>query len=406
MKLKFFSNESKIKYIIHWCFIYIIVIVFGFILAFAGAYITNTDKHSISLYDLKYFQEHGTFNPNVAVNGANNLIYDKEGHLLYSCTSGSLPKNWEKITQTILQKVHTTNDYYYTVKLTTDIHYPAIVISAYPLDNDDVFIFSRKAISFQKTFLIIFIISTSLVLMMAIYMYLYISMERKAQKMQRDYIDNITHELKSPLASFRALTTAMYDGLVKDENKQKHYCSIMLNEVNNLERTVSDMLELSRMQNKQIDCAKSVFTGHDLFADVIDKRKALCEDLDIELRMSPQLEDYPFMYTNKKLAARLLDILLDNAIKFTPVDGFVHVYMTYTARTVTITVRDSGLGIAPEDAPHIFERFYKCDKAHNEKGSGLGLAIAKEIADSLGEKLWLKTTRPEGAEFSFTIQRH
>lgn len=406
MKLKFFSNESKIKYIFHWCLIYVIVIVFGCILAFIGTYLTNTDKHNISKYDLDYFQNHGTFNPNVAVNGANNLIYDKDGHLLDSCTTGFLPKNWDNIVRTTLQKLQDGNDYYYAIKPTTDVMYPAIAITAYPLDNGDVFIFFREARSFQKTFLIIFIISTSLIVMMAIYMYLYMSMEQKAQKMQRDYIDNITHELKSPLASVRALTTAIYDGLVKDENKQKHYCSIMLNEINGLERTVSDMLELSRMQNKQIDCAKSVYTAHDLFGDVIDKRKALCEDLDIELRLSPQLEDYPFMYTNKKLAARLLDILLDNAIKFTPVDGFVHVYMTYTARTVTITVRDSGPGIAPEDAPHVFERFYKCDKAHNEKGCGLGLAIAKEISDSLGEKLWLKTTRPEGAEFSFTIQRH
>lgn len=406
MRLKFFSNDSKIKYIFHWCLIYVIVIAFGCILAFAGTFLTNTDKHSISKYDLEYYQENGTFNPNVAINGANNLIYDKDGQLLDSCTTGFLPKNWDKIVQTTLQKVQTSNDYYYAIKSTTGIKHPAIVISAYPLDNGDVFIFFREAQSFQKTFFIIFIISTFLIITMAIYMYLYISMEQKAKKMQRDYIDNITHELKSPLASFRALTTAMYDGLVKDENKQKHYCSIMLDEVNNLERTVSDMLELSRIQNKQIDCAKSVYTAHDLFGDVIEKRKALCEDLDIELRMSPQLEEYPFMYTNQKLAARLLDILLDNAIKFTPVDGFVHLYMTYNNRTVTITVRDSGAGISKEDAPHIFERFYKCDKAHNEKGSGLGLAIAKEIADSLGEKLWLKTTRPEGAEFSFTIQRH
>ena len=130
MRLKFFSNESKIKYIFHWCLIYVIVIAFGCILAFAGTFLTNTDKHSISKYDLEYYQENGTFNPNVAINGANNLIYDKDGQLLDSCTTGFLPKNWDKIVQTTLQKVQTSNDYYYAIKSTTGIKHHAIVISA------------------------------------------------------------------------------------------------------------------------------------------------------------------------------------------------------------------------------------------------------------------------------------
>lgn len=403
---KFFSTSSKTKYILHWALIYAIVIVFGFLLTLNSTWLSNKDKLEISYYDLEYYLQNGTFNPNVAINGANNLIYDQDGNLLDSSTTKFQPKRWDRIVERTLTKVQKTGTFYYSIVLTADPKTPAIAITAYPLENGNIFLFYRNASTFQKTLVILFIISTSLIVMMATYMYLVISMEQKSKKMQRDYIDNITHELKSPLASFRALTTAIYDGLVKDENKLKHYCSIMLNEVNHLERTVSDMLELSRIQNKQMDCAKAICTGEDLFSAVVDKRKTLCEDLNIDLRLSPKLEDYPFMYTNQKLAARILDILLDNAIKFTPVDGFVHLYMTYTYHTVTITVRDSGSGVPPEDQPHVFERFYKSDKAHNEKGSGLGLAIAKEIAESLGEKLWISKTGPEGTEFSFTIQRN
>ena len=405
MKFKFFSTDSKIKYILHWIFIYIVVMAFGFIITFAFIYATNKSMGDIASYDLQYYEQTGTFNPNVEVNGAKNIIFDTNGNVVASCPSNRpVSPMWTDYIAKHISKIQSEGSYY-SLTFTYENQKPLAIVLAYPLDDGGVFLFFRHPPFLQKTLIIITIVISMLTAMMAVYMYLLIRMSEKSEKMQREYVDNISHELKSPLASVRALTTAMYDGLVKDENKQKHYCSIMLNEVNNLERTVHDMLELSRIQNHQMDCEKTVHSANDVFGAVIDKRKALCEDLNIDLRLSPALSEYPDINTNKLMTSRLLDILLDNAIKFTPVDGHVHLFMTYNQKQLTITVRDSGPGIAPEDKDHIFERFYKCDKAHNEKGSGLGLAIAKEIADSLDEKLWLNSTRPEGAEFSFTIQK-
>lgn len=99
------------------------------------------------------------------------------------------------------------------------------------------------------------------------------------EKMQWEYIDNITHKLKSPIASVRALTETMYDGLVQDPDKQQKYCGIILNELNGLEHTVSGMLELSRIQNHQIDCSKSDHTAEEIFKSVIDKHTTLCDDI-------------------------------------------------------------------------------------------------------------------------------
>ena len=405
MRIKLFSIDSKRKYIFQWIVILLIVLIVGYSITLISTYFSNKGMAHIAQYDMNTYVETGSFNPNVIINRANNLVYNQNGVLIDSCLQNGLPRNWDHYMQKITSKVK-DSDVYYSVKFAPSWNHPVTIVTAYSLEDGGIFVFFREPISVKKTLTTITITSILLTFFIATYIYMLLRMTQKNAKMQREYIDNITHELKSPLASFRALTTAMYDGLVKDENKQKHYYSIMLNEVNNLERTVSDMLELSRIQNKQIDCAKAAYSGTELFGTVVEKRKLLCEDLNIELRISPQLEEYPSMYTNKKLASRVLDILLDNAIKFTPVDGFVHLYMTYTNHTVTITVKDSGPGIPMEDKPHIFERFYKADKAHNEKGSGLGLAIAKEIAESLDEKLWLATTRPEGAEFSFTIQKY
>ncbi len=119
--------------------------------------------------------------------------------------------------------------------------------------------------------------------------------------------------------------------------------------------------------------------------------------------IEPKLKKCPMLFTNPALMARLLDILLDNAVKFTGVEGHVGIRWPDGLQYTTFFVTDTGNGISPHDQKHIFSRFYKGDKAHNEKGSGLGLSIAHEISICLGEKLWLRKTSDKGTEFAFTI---
>ena len=104
-----------------------------------------------------------------------------------------------------------------------------------------------------------------------------------------------------------------------------------------------------------------------------------------------------------ELASRMLDILLDNAFKFTQANGMIQVILTEQQRHMVVTIRNDGPSIEAADQKHIFERFYQGGKAHDKRGSGLGLAIAKEIAESLNEKLWLEHSVPGDTAFSFTI---
>lgn len=397
---------TKKQLIVIWICIYIFILLFSIAATAILIGHRNQDLTHIAQADLDHYQETGEFAPLAIKNDINNLFYDADFNLIEQHIAFDADKHFDfdayaqKIYPKVMEKgMHSS------IIVDLDLENKVGIVIAYPYQENGIFLFMKEMHTLNNIMIVLFPSITLLVIICAIFTGILQKKNNDFERMQREYVDNISHELKSPLASVRALTTAMYDGLVKDENKQKHYCSIMLGEVNNLERTVSDMLELSRIQNHQVDCDKSIYTAYDVFGAVIDKRLALCEDLNIELRMSPQLEEYPFIYTNKVLASRILDILLDNAIKFTPIEGHVHIIMTYNQKHVTISVRDSGPGIPVEDKPYIFKRFYKADKAHNEKGSGLGLAIAKEIADSLGEKLWLASTRPEGAEFSFTIQK-
>jgi signal transduction histidine kinase len=113
----------------------------------------------------------------------------------------------------------------------------------------------------------------------------------------------------------------------------------------------------------------------------------------------------PPVIANADRVEQLLVILLDNAIKYTPEGGTISVDATWDDARVTLSVRDTGIGIAPEDLPFVFDRFYKVDKAHSGMGSGLGLSIAKELLRWMGEDIWAKSEKGAGSEFGFTIKR-
>lgn len=199
----------------------------------------------------------------------------------------------------------------------------------------------------------------------------------------------------------------MYDGLIQDEEKRKRYYKIILNEMNGLENTVSNMLELSKIQNHQLDCSKTNLPLYEVFESIIDKYVALCDEQRIEFVVTQDNSKHILVYTNKSLASRIMDILLDNAIKFADKDsGKICVHFKEDANILTITISNNGSEIPPNDQALIFSRFYKSDKSHNEKGSGLGLSIANEIVNSLDEKLWLEHSSDNSTAFAFTIHKY
>ena len=111
----------------------------------------------------------------------------------------------------------------------------------------------------------------------------------------------------------------------------------------------------------------------------------------------------PDVTGNPDRTQQVLIALLDNAFKYTPEGGTVTLSAAQEGGVVRVTVRDTGIGIGPEDLPHVFDRFYKADKSHHSRGTGLGLAIAYEIMKNLGEEMTVTSTLGEGSAFSFTL---
>lgn len=234
----------------------------------------------------------------------------------------------------------------------------------------------------------------------------YLKEMKQLEKTRRDYIANISHELKSPIASIRALTETLADGMIKDEEKTNKYYGIILSECARLQRLIYDVLELSRMQNKRDTWDKEKIDTQELVALIESKYSFLSDEMGIVFEITENARNLPAVLSNKDKVLQLVNILMDNAMKYVGEDGRITFDAEAHSRVVTVQISDNGPGIAKEHLPYIFERFYKSEQSHNEKGSGLGLAIAEEIVNGLGEKISVTSKLGKGTIFQFTLKRY
>ncbi len=198
----------------------------------------------------------------------------------------------------------------------------------------------------------------------------------KLNQLRRDFIANISHELRTPVTVIRGSLEALCDEVVTDSELVKSYYRQMLNESLFLQRLVNDLLDLSRLQNTDFKIEMQKISLCDVLSDVIRSAQHMAQKKDIEIRPEQEAPACSVTGDYGRLRQMFL-IILDNAVKFSPQGSTV----TVTMRGNTVSLRDYGIGIAPEDLPYIFDRFYKVKSEKNKNGTGLGLAIAKQIAD-------------------------
>ena len=198
----------------------------------------------------------------------------------------------------------------------------------------------------------------------------------KLDQLRKDFIANISHELRTPVTVIRGSLEAICDKVVDTPEKIEEYHHQMLSESIFLQRLINDLLDLSRLQNHNFQIEKTPLNLCDVVQDVvrssqhIGKKKAVTVDVKTDVKLYPFNGDYGRL-------RQMLMIFLDNAIKFSPLGGTVEVSLAGNV----LKVVDHGCGIADKDLPHVFERFYKTRVETNKSGTGLGLAIAKEIAE-------------------------
>lgn len=225
------------------------------------------------------------------------------------------------------------------------------------------------------------------------------------EEARRSFVANVSHELRSPLTSMRGFLEAMADGTIPPEDHGE-YIGIVLDENRRMTVMVNDLLDLARIESGQYKITMSVFDVGELIRRTVLTFEARIRAKGLSVGFSVP-EDAVFVEADETRITQVLHNLVDNAVKYTPDGGELGVACRAERHTVRISVTNSGPGIPKEDLPHVFDRFYKAEKAHTPSGSsgtGLGLSIAKLIIDQHEQELTADSTEGR-TEFAFTLKR-
>ncbi len=229
---------------------------------------------------------------------------------------------------------------------------------------------------------------------------------RGLEDTRRSFVANVSHELRSPLTSMKGFLEAMQDGTIPPENYPE-YIGIVLNETRRMVTLVNDLLDLARIESGTIQLNFEVFDINELIRRTLLTFEARLVENEMEMEVHFAQEQCT-VFADATQIGQVLRNLIDNAIKYSP-KGRALFISTYSMRkTVYVTVRDTGIGIPQEDVPHVFDRFYKVEKAHTptpQMGSGLGLSIVKRIIESHGQSITVRSARGRGTQFTFTLER-
>ncbi|AND78979.1 cell wall metabolism sensor histidine kinase VicK [Streptococcus pantholopis] len=232
--------------------------------------------------------------------------------------------------------------------------------------------------------------------------------QEKEERERRLFVSNVSHELRTPLTSVKSYLEALDEGALK-EDIAPSFIKVSLDETNRMIRMISDLLNLSRIDNQvtQLDIEMINFTAY--MTSVLDRFDHIKNQESFGGKYYEIVRDYPavpiWIEIDTDKMTQVLDNIINNAIKYSPDGANITVSMKTTDTQLIISVADEGLGIPKKDLPLIFDRFYRVDKARSraQGGTGLGLAIAKEIVKQHQGFIWAKSDYGKGSTFTIVL---
>lgn len=236
--------------------------------------------------------------------------------------------------------------------------------------------------------------------------------QQKIDEDRKQFVSNVSHKLRTPLTSVRSYIEALSDGAWKDPEIAPKFLKVTQEETDRMIRMINDLLTLSRMDSGTQKLNLELVNLNELFNYVLNRFDMIIDSNEQNDR-SDKHYTIKREFTQRDLwveidtdrFTQVLDNIMNNAIKYSPDGGVVTCRLIETHNNVIMSIADQGLGIPRADIPHVFDRFYRVDKARSraQGGTGLGLAISKEVVQSLGGKIWVESREGHGSTFYISL---
>jgi two-component system sensor histidine kinase VicK len=221
-----------------------------------------------------------------------------------------------------------------------------------------------------------------------VYVFQDVTEQQKLDELRKDFVANVSHELKTPLTSIKSYTETILDGMVEDVDMQRQFLGVVNSEADRMTRLVRDLLQLSNFDAKKVVFDKEFNDYIELLNKSMLKLQVTAKQKSQEFTFKTDLEKMEGYFDYDRIEQVVLNVM-SNAIKYTPENGKVAVELREEDAYAVIAIKDTGLGIPSKDIPFVFDRFYRVDKARSREmgGTGLGLSIAREIVESHGGEI-------------------
>lgn len=231
-----------------------------------------------------------------------------------------------------------------------------------------------------------------------------ITEQYRIDKMQKEFVANVSHELKTPITTIKSYAETLIDGALSEPSIAIEFLNTINSESDRMSRLVSDLLKLSRMDYEQTKWSKEELNASKMIKDICMKLHIQAKNKDIKMNIEQIPEDMNILFDRDGFEQIMLNIA-GNAVKYTPKHGNIWISATKENKNIVISIKDDGIGIPKEDQARIFDRFYRVDKARTRQmgGTGLGLSIAKQIAEAHDSTITVNSEIQKGTEIKIII---
>jgi signal transduction histidine kinase len=227
----------------------------------------------------------------------------------------------------------------------------------------------------------------------------------ETDQLRRELVANVSHDLRTPVTSLQGYleTLLLKEGTLSSQERQR-YLEIATAQSKRLGDLIAELFELAKLNSQEMKPRIESFSLSELVQDVVQKFRLAVEAKQMTLQATLG-EDLPFVSADIGLIERVLENLIENALRYTPQGGRITVILSRMGEKIMTRVTDTGCGILPEDLPHVFDRYYQVGKKHqsHDKGAGLGLAITKRILELHGSAIEIQSAVNQGTTFAFHL---